>query len=141
LEYLNLYLVLEKKRFGSKFSYTIDIDKEVEKEEIYIPSMLLQPYIENAIWHGLMPKEEGGNLRIEMTLEKEQHTLLIRIIDDGVGIDNSMSTKEGTHVSKGMSLTEERVNLLNQIESSNIQISIEQNGSSGTVVTIQIPIA
>jgi ligand-binding sensor domain-containing protein len=139
LEYLNLYLVLEKKRFGSKFNYTIDIDPEVEKEEIYIPSMLLQPYVENAIWHGLMPKEEGGNLKIEMKLEKEEHTLLIRIIDDGVGIENSMRTKDGTHVSKGMSLTEERINLLNQIDSSNIQIGIQQNGNSGTIVTISIP--
>jgi ligand-binding sensor domain-containing protein len=139
LEYLNLYLVLEKKRFGSKFNYTIDIDPEVDKEEIYIPSMLLQPYVENAIWHGLMPKEEGGNLRIEMILEKESHTLSIRIIDDGVGIENSMRTKDGTHVSKGMSLTEERINLLNQIESSNIAIEIQQNGNSGTIVTVTIP--
>lgn len=141
LEYLNLYLVLEKKRFGSKFNYTINIDEDVDREEIYIPSMLLQPYIENAIWHGLMPKEDGGNLRIEMILEKDDPTLLIRIIDDGVGIENSMRTKDGTHVSKGMSLTEERVNLLNQIESSNININIEQNGNSGTIVTINIPIA
>lgn len=141
LEYLNLYLVLEKKRFGSKFNYTIDIDPDVEKEEIYIPSMLLQPYIENAIWHGLMPKEEGGNLRIHMNLENQESTLMIRIIDDGVGIENSMRTKDGTHVSKGMSLTEERINLLNQIESSNITINIEQNGHSGTIVTITIPIA
>jgi ligand-binding sensor domain-containing protein len=139
LEYLNLYLVLEKKRFGSKFNYIIDIDPDVEKEEIYIPSMLLQPYIENAIWHGLMPKEDGGNLRIEMKFKKEAHTLLIRIIDDGVGIENSMRTKDGTHVSKGMSLTEERINLLNQIESSSIEIKIEQNGVSGTIVTISIP--
>jgi sensor histidine kinase YesM/ligand-binding sensor domain-containing protein len=139
LEYLNLYLVLEKKRFGSKFNYTIVIDPAIENEEIYIPSMLLQPYIENAIWHGLMPKEEGGNLRIEMSLEKEEHTLLIHIMDDGVGIDNSLRTKDGTHLSKGMSLTEERINLLNQIESSNIEIAIKQNGVSGTVVEIRIP--
>jgi ligand-binding sensor domain-containing protein len=139
LEYLNLYLVLEKKRFGSKFNYIIDIDPEVEREEIYIPSMLLQPYVENAIWHGLMPKEEGGNLRIEMSLEKQKRTLLIHIIDDGVGIENSMKIKDGTHLSKGMSLTEERINLLNQIESSNITIGIEQSGNSGTIVTIEIP--
>jgi ligand-binding sensor domain-containing protein len=139
LEYLNLYLILEKKRFGSKFNYTINIDPELDKEEVYIPSMLLQPYVENAIWHGLMPKEEGGNLEIEMVLQKEEHALLIRIIDDGVGIENSIRTKAGEHLSKGMSLTEERVNLLNQIESSNIEIEIGQNGDAGTIVAIKIP--
>jgi ligand-binding sensor domain-containing protein len=139
LEYLNLYLTLEKKRFGSKFNYTINIDPELDKEEVYIPSMLLQPYVENAIWHGLMPKEEGGNLEIDMILQKEEHALLIRIIDDGVGIENSIKTKAGAHLSKGMSLTEERINLLNQIESSTIEIEIGQNGNSGTIVAIKIP--
>ena len=139
LEYLNLYLSLEKKRFGSKFNYSIELDPEIDKEDVYIPSMLLQPYVENAIWHGLMPKEEGGQLKIELMLDQEARSLVIAIIDDGVGIDNSIRIKAGTHVSKGMSLTEERINLLNQIESSNIEIDIFQNGESGTIVRIRIP--
>jgi ligand-binding sensor domain-containing protein len=139
LEYLNLYLILEKKRFGSKFNYTINIDPALDKEEVYIPSMLLQPYVENAIWHGLMPKEEGGKLEIDMILQKEEHSLLIRIIDDGIGIENSMKIKAGAHLSKGMSLTEERIDLINQIESSNIEIEIGQNGHAGTIVAIRIP--
>jgi ligand-binding sensor domain-containing protein len=140
LEYLNLYLRLEKNRFGSKFNYVIKIDPAVEKEEVFIPSMLLQPYIENAIWHGLMPKEEGGNLDINIQLDTEEKELVIHIIDDGVGIDNSLQHKKGEHISKGMDLTEERINLLNQIESTEIQISIHQNGNAGTIVSIRIPI-
>jgi ligand-binding sensor domain-containing protein len=139
LEYLSLYLGLEKKRFGEKFNYKINIDPAIDKEELYIPSMLLQPYIENAIWHGIMPKEEGGN--IEITMEIIHHDfLLIYILDDGIGIDNSLRTKKEGHSSKGMSLTQERINLLNQIESISIRIEISQRGDSGTLVTIQVPI-
>lgn len=139
LEYLTLYLGLEKKRFGEKFNYTFKIDPKIDKEEVFIPSMLLQPYVENAIWHGIMPKEEGGNIQITMEVIDEE-VLLIYIIDDGVGIDNSQRLKRDSHSSKGMSLTQERVQLLNQIESISIQISINQRGNSGTMVTIQVPI-
>jgi ligand-binding sensor domain-containing protein len=139
LEYLNLYLGLEKKRFGEKFNYSISIDSDIDKEEIFIPSMLLQPYIENAIWHGIMPKEEGGNIDISMKVIDQEY-LLINVIDDGVGIENSQRLKKEHHSSKGMSLTQERVQLLNQIESISIQIDINQQGDSGTIVTIQIPI-
>jgi two-component sensor histidine kinase len=86
-----------------------------------------------------MPKEEGGKLEIDMILQKEEHSLLIRIIDDGIGIENSMKIKAGAHLSKGMSLTEERIDLINQIESSNIEIEIGQNGQAGTIVAIRIP--
>lgn len=139
LEYLTLYLALEKKRFGDKFSYKVTIDPAIDQEELFIPSMLLQPYVENAIWHGIMPKEQGGNIEITMEVI-DQEFLLIYIIDDGVGIDNSTKFKKEHHSSKGMNMTQERVNLLNQIESIYIQISITQRGDAGTIVTIQVPI-
>lgn len=139
IDYLELYLSLEKKRFGEKFQYTIYVSNAIDKEETLIPSMILQPYIENAIWHGLMPKEEGGKLDIRIDLKDQDH-LLIQIIDDGVGIDNSLKNKKGHHVSKGMSLTKERINLLNQIGVNPIQIDIRQNGISGTYVAILVPL-
>lgn len=138
IEYLTLYLSLEKKRFGEKFNYTIRIADDIDQDETMIPSMILQPYIENAIWHGIMPKEEGGNIEIVI----EHHTgnaLLIQIIDDGTGIDNSLKVKTEKHESKGMSLTQERINLINQIEVNPIQISISQNGDSGTTIAILLP--
>ena len=137
LEYLQLYLSLEQKRFGDKLGYEIKIDPQIDKEETFIPSMLLQPYIENAIWHGIMPIETGGELKITLHL-KEQHTLEIEIRDNGIGIENSLKHKKNSHNSKGMSLTQERINLLNQIEANPIQIRVQQNGASGTSVLISI---
>ncbi|HKG08612.1 MAG TPA: two-component regulator propeller domain-containing protein [Pedobacter sp.] len=138
LEYLELYLSLEKKRFGEKFNYVIAVNHEIDKEETMIPSMILQPYIENAIWHGIMPKEEGGKIDINIDLIESGH-LLIQIIDNGIGIDNSLREKKDQHVSKGMDLTKERINLLNQIASNPIQMEVRQNGKSGTFVSILIP--
>ena len=139
IEYLELYLTLEKKRFGEKFQYSFKIDPLIDKEETFLPSMLLQPYVENAIWHGIMPKEEGGKIEIIIDLVDDTH-LLIQIVDDGVGIDNAFKTRQSSsHDSKGMSLTQERINLLNQIEVNPIQISIKQTGKSGTKVSIKIP--
>nr|WP_184659814.1 sensor histidine kinase [Pedobacter cryoconitis] len=138
IEYLSLYLTLEKKRFGEKFNYTIHISEEIDQDETMIPSMILQPYIENAIWHGLMPKEDGGKISIVIQPEGDDN-LLIQIIDDGIGIDNSLLVKRDKHESKGMSLTQERINLINQIEANPIQISIKQNGNSGTTISILVP--
>ncbi|WP_225869586.1 ligand-binding sensor domain-containing protein [Pedobacter psychroterrae] len=139
LEYLELYLSLEKKRFGEKFNYIIRVNKAIDREETMLPSMLLQPYIENAIWHGIMPKDEGGKIDIHIDLGDKNH-LLIQIIDDGIGIDNSMKNKKVHHFSKGMDLTRERINLLNQVEVNPIQMKIKQNGASGTFVSIAIPL-
>jgi len=138
IDYLNLYLSLEKNRFGEKFTYTIQIDETIDMEETLIPSMLLQPYIENAIWHGIMPKEEGGAVSIAITM-KDSEYLWIKIIDDGIGIKNSLMKKKDEHGSKGMSLTKERINLLNRIEAKPIQLYVEQNGETGTTITILIP--
>lgn len=139
IEYLDLYLRLEKYRFGEKFNYHINIDQQIDTEEILIPSMILQPYIENAIWHGIMPKEEGGYVEVNMTKENEEY-LSIKIIDDGIGIENALADKKSKHQSKGMDLTQERLNLLNRIEAKPVQLFIKQNGTSGTTITILIPL-
>lgn len=138
INYLNLYLNLEKNRFGDQLQYQINVADNIDREETLIPSMLLQPYIENAIWHGIMPKEEGGTVKISIT-EDEEETLLIEIIDDGIGIDNALKQKKDGHQSKGMTLTRERINLLNKIEAKPIHLSIRQNGKTGTLVSIFIP--
>ncbi len=137
LAYLELYLSLEKKRFGNKLNYQIEVDNKLDKEETFIPSMLLQPYIENAIWHGIMPLETAGDLKVMIDL-KEDHILQIEIMDTGIGIENSLKHKKSSHSSKGMSLTQERINLLNQIEAKPIQIKVQQNGAAGTSVFITI---
>ncbi|MDN3588722.1 two-component regulator propeller domain-containing protein [Pedobacter aquatilis] len=137
LEYLNLYLKLEKNRFGDKLKYIIYVDESIDKDETLIPSMLLQPYVENAIWHGIMPKESGGEIQIN--IKTASNSLNIEIIDDGVGIENSLKAKKDKHISKGMQLTKERLNLLGQIEAKPIQLNVYQNTTNGTSVFISIP--
>ncbi|WP_225872305.1 ligand-binding sensor domain-containing protein [Pedobacter frigidisoli] len=139
LEYLNLYLKLEKNRFGDKLKYVFSIDEEIDKEETFIPSMLLQPYVENAIWHGIMPKETGGEIHINFKL-LDEHYLNIEIIDNGIGIENSLRDKKETHISKGMQLTKERLNLLGQIGAKPIHLNVTQNTTNGTTVSISIPL-
>ncbi|WP_082120547.1 sensor histidine kinase [Pedobacter sp. BMA] len=139
IEYLNLYLKLEKNRFGDKLQYIFEIEEDIDREETFIPSMLLQPYVENAIWHGIMPKETGGQILIRINL-KNEHYLNIEIIDNGIGIENSLRDKKGTHVSKGMQLTKERLNLLGQIGAKPIHLNVRQNHENGTTVSICIPL-
>ncbi|AZI27491.1 diguanylate cyclase [Pedobacter sp. G11] len=139
LEYLSLYLKLEKNRFGEKLKYAFTVDEEIDREETLIPSMLLQPYVENAIWHGIMPKETGGEIQINIKI-KDNDYLNIEIIDDGIGIENSLKNKSGTHVSKGMQLTRERLNLLGQIAAKPIHLTVKQMTTNGTIVSIAIPL-
>jgi len=139
LEYLSLYLKLEKNRFGDKLKYVFSVDEDIDKEETFIPSMLLQPYVENAIWHGIMPKETGGEIHINIKLQDEFY-LNIEIIDDGIGIENSLRDKKETHISKGMRLTKERLNLLGQIGAKPIHLNVRQNSINGTTVSISIPL-
>lgn len=101
--------------------------------------MLLQPYVENAIWHGIMPKETGGEILINIKL-KDEFYLNIEIIDDGIGIDNSLKDKKETHISKGMQLTKERLHLLGQIGAKPIHLNVKQNTTNGTTVSICIPL-
>ncbi|NEU09478.1 hypothetical protein GZH53_14225 [Flavihumibacter sp. R14] len=136
--YLKLYLSLEKLRFGEKMTYEITIDEDLDTEETMIPSMLLQPFVENAIWHGIMPQEEGGNIHINVTQHKNE--IVVNIIDNGTGIENSMKNKISSHVSRGMQITQERVSLLNKNKKGTISIHSRQTGESGTKVTVKIPV-
>ncbi len=137
LVYLQLYLSLEKIRFSGKMNYEILIDKDLDTEEIIIPSMLIQPFLENAIWHGIMPKEEGGMIKIKFKLD--ENDLLVTIVDDGIGILNSENLKKISHISRGMALIRERVGLLNRINKRHIFIDQQQTGEYGTEVLIRIP--
>ena len=111
---LELYLELETMRFDKKFEHYIIVDKEIDQTYDRIPSMLIQPYVENAILHGLLPKE--GNGKITITLEKQNDTILCTIEDNGIGREKSMEFKKNRvqqHKSMGMSITQERLDILN----------------------------
>jgi ligand-binding sensor domain-containing protein len=146
VESLNLYLELESMRFDGKFDYSINVDKSVDGDYDEIPPMLMQPYIENAILHGLNPKETKGHLKIDIFIKNNY--IVCRISDDGIGRVKSGEIKRTTpsnaHKSLGMKITSERVRILNDINKSDLSVSVtdlqDANGNSaGTMVELYIP--
>lgn len=144
IELLRLYIDLEQLRFEDKFHYKINIDKKLEGELIEIPSMLIQPFVENAINHGLLYNESNGKLEVSFVLDDN---LLICIIEDnGIGREkaNEIKTKSTlSYKSRGMQLVKERLKVLNVVGNQNVVINIEdlygdENISRGTRVTIKI---
>jgi tetratricopeptide (TPR) repeat protein len=114
LEMLRLYLEMEQLRFSHAFDYNIIVKDEIDPENIFIPPLLLQPFAENAIWHGLMHKQGKGRLEIALSLkEKILHCV---ITDDGIGRDKAAVIKSKTvekQKSMGLQITTERLALLN----------------------------
>ena len=142
---LNLYLELEVMRFEKKFEYDIVIDPNIDQNYDRIPSMLIQPYVENGIIHGLLPKQGLG--KISITLQKQNDTILCIIEDSGIGRENSKKFKKNRvqqHKSMGMSITQERLEILNASLSSNINAEIidlyDNNEPAGTKVRLIIPL-
>jgi len=136
-----LYLKLEALRFGDKLRYEFDIDPDVDTHAIKIPALLLQPFIENAIIHGLLPLPQGGKITISVTLEDE--TICCKIDDNGVG--RGTTVKEPGHESKGVKLVEGRLDLYNTMHNSEATIEIidkkDGNGlPTGTLVMITLNI-
>jgi hypothetical protein len=146
LDSLKLYLELEALRFEHHFEYTISIESDIDADMIKVPPLIIQPYAENAIWHGLMHKEEKGHLTIDIKQLKEQ--LQIRITDDGIGRKQSetMTSKSATkHKSMGLKITADRIAMLQRSanqESSVIITDLEKpdGSAAGTEVLIKIPV-
>jgi ligand-binding sensor domain-containing protein len=147
LERLELYLNFEKLRFGSKLNFHFTIAEELDLDEIEIPPMVLQPFVENAIWHGIMPLPEGGSIYISVN-KIDDDRVKIEIRDTGVGIDSSREFKKNlglTHKSKGMQLSIDRLQLWNRNSKLKYELKAEQGQSldgdyAGTVVTMVIPL-
>jgi putative methionine-R-sulfoxide reductase with GAF domain len=113
LEAMRLYLDLESMRFDDVFEYEIQTDDAIDLEEAVVPPLILQPFVENAIWHGLMHKKEKGHLMIQIYRENDQLKCVVQ--DDGVGRHASQRLKPEQavhHQSKGIKLTTDRINLL-----------------------------
>ena len=138
---------MENMRIGDKFDYHIKIDPEVETDFVEIPPMLIQPYIENAIWHGLVHKEGQGNIQIDIQFKNDTH-LIISILDNGIGREKAMALKSKTgttHKSFGMKITAERLDIIKQLYSIEAKINFEDlknadGSAAGTKVTLEIPI-
>ena len=146
LDALQLYLELESLRFKEKFDYKIDVDEDIDVLIQKIPTMLIQPYVENAICHGLMNKDDKGFLNVNLQLEHDHITCTIE--DNGIGREAAMEirdTKNKNHNSLGTRITESRLNLVNSLYGKNMKIEYtdlkDENGRpGGTRVVIQIPV-
>lgn len=142
---LKIYMELEALRF--KFDYKIVIKDTAPLDDIYIPSMLVQPYVENAIWHGLMHKKGKGEITITFIINNSDLKCIID--DNGIGRKRSAEIeldagKVATHKSLGMSITKERLEIINKINQSHLKVTITDKvnsagESAGTRVEIDIP--
>jgi tetratricopeptide (TPR) repeat protein len=146
LDALQLYLELESIRFRDKFDYEIVVDEEIDPLMYKIPTMLIQPYVENAICHGLMYRDEKGKVSIALGLAKDH--ILCTIEDNRIGREASREinrSKEKNHNSLGTQITESRLNLVSTLYGKDMKtrftdLKDEQGNAAGTRVEIQIPI-
>jgi LytS/YehU family sensor histidine kinase len=151
LEFLKLYLKMEELRFENKFKISLNIPDELYFNNIKIPPMLIQPYIENAISHGLMHKTEKGLLTISFEIEfiNDLEYLKCTVLDNGIGrkkANEYSAWKEKKHQSMATEITNERLQLLNSIHTKKgFQVIITdlenlKNESIGTKIELYIPI-
>lgn len=143
LDLLQNYLALEKTRFADKFDYEIEVDESLNMQNLQVPGMLIQPFLENAVWHGLRYRTEKGFLTL--SFEKSESHLKILIEDNGIGIEESKKQKtehQKTREGRGMKNTLERIQLLNDLYNKDIICSIkDKENNSGVLVTIRMNLA
>ncbi|MGZ5255988.1 MAG: sensor histidine kinase, partial [Flavitalea sp.] len=150
IKMLELYLQLESLRFDGSFNYAIHVDDDLDEEEVLLPSFLIHPVVENAIWHGLLHKAGERRLIIEFT-KKTKDQLHCIIKDNGIGINSAPRAKKANqkddiqHASKGLQLVSGRLDLLQQQHGiDTFMITQDMNDveryGTGTKVTIQLPL-
>ncbi len=143
LEALKLYIELEALRFMHKFNFELTIDKDLDTTSIKVPPLILQPFVENAINHGLIPKQNDGELTISAKQEGEK--LIITISDNGIGRTKASEIKSHNHKSMGIKMTTDRIRIMQNGESTFPELRIDDlintdNNALGTKITIQLPI-
>jgi ligand-binding sensor domain-containing protein len=145
---LNIYLELESIRFQEKFEYYLNIDPVIEPEVCYIPAFLIQPFIENSIWHGIMGIDRPGYIHVDLKLNETGNQVICTVEDNGKGRAQSMAEKalnDKNHKSLGVSIVESRLSLLNSLYGIEMKIIYtdlfdKQGNPAGTRVRINLPI-
>jgi sensor histidine kinase YesM len=126
LEALQLYIELEAMRFKQKLQFDIRVEPSIDQQYMRIPPLLLQPYVENAIWHGLMHKSEGGTVTVNVR-QPQENLLHVDITDDGIGRQRAAELKSksaGKHKSFGMQVTADRIRMINQLHNTQTHTQI-----------------
>nr|WP_305122095.1 histidine kinase [Chryseobacterium sp. EO14] len=140
LDLLQNYLALEKTRFADKFDYEIHVDESLNTQSLKVPGMLVQPFLENAIWHGLRYRTTKGFLNLNF--EKENEQLKITVEDNGIGIEESKKQKtehQKARKGRGMKNTLERIDLLNDLYKKEISCTVkDKENNSGVLVILKL---
>ena len=148
IEILTNYLELESMRFENDFSYQLNLSEDIDEDYVQLPPMLLQPYVENAIKHGLLHKKGEKQLTVNFSLNADETFLLVEITDNGIGRAASAllnKNKRAAHTSFATSATQKRLDLLNKDKATNVAVLFddvldEHQQIAGTKVSIQIPL-
>jgi len=143
IEHLENYLLMEKLRFDDSFLFRIVVDKDIDKEEILIPTMMIQPLAENAIWHGLMRKD--GEKKLSIRFSRMEETIFCSITDNGIGINRSEQLKKlnkPPHHSVGLSNLRNRIKIMNEKYDTDCTLEISDlkdynKGKTGTRVILR----
>jgi two-component system sensor histidine kinase YesM len=143
VEQLKKYLDLEHLRFQDKFDFEITVDEALDAERVFVPNMIIQPHLENSIWHGLRYLDTKGFLSLRFELKHGK--VIVTIEDNGIGLTKSRelkTTNQKIYESRGLNNTKERIDLLNELYKKNISFEIlEKTGEEkGTIVEIVFPL-
>lgn len=143
VEQLKKYLDLEHLRFLDKFDFEIVVDESLDTERVFVPNMIMQPHLENAIWHGLRYLDKKGFLSLRFEYKNGKINVIIE--DNGIGLTRSRelkTTNQKIYESRGLNNTKERIDLLNELYKKDISFSISEKEApeSGTIVRIVFPL-
>ena len=140
LKALKLYMDVERLRLNNKFSYEINVDDKIDKTNVLVPPLILQPFVENSIWHGLTKKDGAGKINIRISEEDEM--LVCVVEDNGVGNRSETFKEEVKQMGKkslGMKITNARIDVMNKLKNANASVSIF-NKEEGVRAEIKLPV-
>jgi ligand-binding sensor domain-containing protein len=149
LETLELYLQMETLRFKGKFEYELHVPDNLDTAAIDIPPMLIQPYVENAIWHGLMHQQDPGGGKVKVSIQEKEGMLLCIVEDNGIGRKKAMELKAKksgiARRSMGMVITQDRMEIINKLYDTQTAVQVtdledEKGNAAGTRVVLTIPV-
>lgn len=143
VQIIELYLSLEQIRLEEKLTYRIFVDNSIKPDNILIPAMLIQPYIENAVWHGISPKDGAGHISVMVLLYNETH-LYITIEDDGIGYRENKADNEHTDKPHGMAINKQRLAVIRRVTGKTVKAKVhtlydDNNNRTGTKVALLVP--
>ena len=144
LDVLLLYVKLEQMRVNGGFDYIVNVDQNLNLDQIKVPTLFLQPFIENAIWHGIMKNEKEKNKKIQLTIKADQGNVVCVIRDNGIGINKAKEIDQITQKRRffGTEATENRIKILHQNKGVILETKDISSGTkTGTLVSITFPLS